>query len=181
MNSMRQTLYFNVVVLTMNEDQPEVGAVLTEGERIVQVGNYRDIADHRRIRWGFKPSPRRIPLPTPALRRGLADATKPQLDDCVSVADLDEGRRRGGAETPLYLFHDKPSSQNHRRKTGRRGMQSEECPIDWIRADQFRKIRSNSRLPSTVFVDEPVVGCLWRRTNTSPSSQSSRNSDVRSV
>ena len=53
-------------------------------------------------------------------------------------------------------------------------MQSEECLIDWIRADQFRKIRSNNRLPSIVFVDEPVVGCLWRRTNTSPSSQSSR-------
>ena len=177
---MRQTLYFNVVVLTMNEDHPEVGAVLTESERIVQVGNYQDIADHRRIRSGFKPSPRRIALPTPALRRGLADATKPRLDDCVSVADLDEGRRRSDAETPLYLFHDKPSSQNHRRKTGRRGMQSEECPIDRIRADQFRKILSNSRLPSIVFVDEPVLGCFRRRTNTSPSSQSNRNYDARS-
>ena len=50
MNSMRQTLFFNGVVLTMNVDRPDVGAVLTEGERIVQVGNHRDIADHRRIR-----------------------------------------------------------------------------------------------------------------------------------
>ena len=66
MNSMRQTLYFNGIVLTMNVDRPDVGAVLTEGERIVQVGNHQDIADHRRIRRGFKPSPRRIALPVNA-------------------------------------------------------------------------------------------------------------------
>ncbi|MFD1157327.1 amidohydrolase [Roseovarius aestuarii] len=36
---MGQTLYFNGTILTMDDDHPEVGAVLTEGERIVAVGD----------------------------------------------------------------------------------------------------------------------------------------------
>ena len=36
---MGQTLYFNGTILTMEEDLPEVGAVLTEGDRILAVGD----------------------------------------------------------------------------------------------------------------------------------------------
>ncbi len=41
--SNRQVLYFNGTILTMDEDLPTAGAVLTEGERIVAVGDEADL------------------------------------------------------------------------------------------------------------------------------------------
>ena len=41
---MAQTLYFNGPILTMEADQPEAEAVLTEGDRIVAVGAESSVA-----------------------------------------------------------------------------------------------------------------------------------------
>lgn len=49
-----------------------------------------------------------------------------------------------------------------------------------IRADQFRKILTNSRLPSIGSVDEPVLSRRRRLVNPSAASQSSKNLEARS-
>ena len=64
---MRQTLYFNGNVLTMNEARPEAEAVLTEGERIVQVGNCEEVG------WQAKPECARRDLRGCAMIPGFID------------------------------------------------------------------------------------------------------------
>ncbi len=97
MNSMRQTLYFNGIVLTMNEYRSEAEAVLTEGGHIVQVGNFEEVA------WQAKPGCARRDLRGCAMVPGFidphghfpdsgimslfkVDLAPPPLGDCRSLA-----------------------------------------------------------------------------------------------
>ena len=69
-----------------------------------------------------------------ALRQPIHEFANAARQRAARAALLGDSRPKPnpdvGTEPPLYLFHDKSSLQNHRRKTGGRGTQSRECLID---------------------------------------------------